>query len=191
MANQPIGQKNRPWQSCLSVKNGEASAAITVGSPVILSMNGADDGFSVVLPGTAGANKSNALFMGIACNPQTWAAGSYNDIICGGFVSTARVTAVTRSATSAAWVSYAAIGVGDVGSVDTVNNAIAWSATAVAGAIPDICFLDSLASATTISSTVSSVTWTNSVNSAFTILNLPSAATVATISVRLFLHNLG
>ena len=191
MANVAIGTKNRPWQAVLTQKNGETSASIVAGQPVVLSMSGTDDGFSVVLPGTAGANKSNALFMGIACNPNTWVAGSYNDIICGGFVQNVRMVVGTRSATTAAWASYVAQGVGDACSVDTVNNAIAWSATAPAGQIADISLLDSIASATTIASSVSSVTWTNSYNTAFTILNLPSNATVATISARLFLHHLG
>ena len=190
--NNPVGQKNRPWQARCTFLNGD-TVTITDGTPVVLIVNGTGDGYTVCNPSSATAGKTAGLFVGIACAPNSWTVGSYNDVISGGYVYNATMVVATRSATSAVWASYTNWGVGDLCSIDTVNNALAWSATHPAGASPYINLLDSIASATTYGSATSNtlVTWTNSLNTNFTALSLSTAATVATISVRVFLHNLG
>lgn len=83
-----------------------ASEAISAGQPVCLEVDGTEDGLSVALPATAGADFAHALFFGVAL--ETLAANQLGDVQVFGFCSSARIIrAMTRSATSANWVSVA------------------------------------------------------------------------------------
>lgn len=193
MANSPVGTKNRPYQVVISYQNGESSSAIPVGTPVVLDVQNVGkvgDGFQVVLPATAAANPAASLAMGIACNPSTWSAGQYNDVIVGGWAPNAKVIMASRSATSANWASFIANNVGDALSVDTARNALVYATTANATAIQQFILCDSWASYTTIASQTADTTftWANTLNTDLTIVTLAAASTVATVSARVFVH---
>ena len=195
MANSPVGTKNRPYQSVITYKNGESTSAITAGSPVVLLVNGvgaASDCFSVVLPSSANAGIAASLTMGIACNPNTWAAGAYNDVIVGGVAPNAKVLMLSRTGTNANWASFAAAALGDILTVDTVRNVLAWSATSPAGAQAEFVLMDSWASVTTLASATadSTYTWANTLNTNFTAVTLAAASTIATVSARVFIRNI-
>ena len=196
MANSAVGTKNRPYQVVLSYKSGETTNAITSGTPVVLQCNGVNavgDGYSVVLPASATANLAAGLTMGIAVNPQSWSAGQYGDVIVGGFVPNAKYVMASRAATNNNWASFVAAALGDVLTVDTVRNALYWSATSPAGAMQQFVLMDSWASATTIASQTADTvyTWANTLNTTFTSLTLSAASTVATVGVRVFIHDIG
>lgn len=143
----------------VQVKNAD-TAVIPNGTPVCLAFNGTDDGLAVVLPSTGGTAKATTLFAGVVEFTGTSAGtglpvGSIGDAFFFGMVTNAKVLVVTRSATSAAWPSYAAIAIGDGLGVETVNNCFtdlltgaqsAYAALAAAGF--------SIASATTQASNV-------------------------------------
>ena len=195
MANSPVGQKNRPYFSVISYHSGESTAVIPVGTPVVLQVNGVGsvgDGYSVVLPSSSNAGLAAALTMGIACNPNSWVAGSYNDVIVGGIAANAKILLLTRSATNANWASFAAAAAGDLLTVDTVRNALAWSGTTPAGAQGMFNLMDSWASYTTIASQTADTTftWANTLNTNFTVVTLSAASTVATVSARVFIRNI-
>jgi hypothetical protein len=105
-------------------KNGEASLSLALGTPVVLSFNGTDDGLAVVLPSTAAgvsAAKSN-FEAGVVVSPNGIASGQIGDVQTWGLCLNARITAATRSATSAAWVSYASQDTGVLLAIETVGN---------------------------------------------------------------------
>jgi len=156
-------------------------------------VGGVGDGYSVVLPSSATGAIAASLAQGIACNPQSWAVGAYNDVIVGGVAPNAKVLMLSRSATGANWASFAAGGLGDVLTVDTVRNALAWSATSPAGALAQFILMDSWASYTTIASQTADTTftWVNTLNTNFTVVTLSAASTVATVSARVFIRNIG
>ena len=194
MANSPVGTKNRPYQSVISFRNAD-TVAIPVGSPVVMQVNGVGsvgDGVAVVLPSSASAGLAAAFSMGIACNPQTWGVGQYADVIVGGVAPQTKVLMLSRTATSANWASFAAAAAGDIFTVDTVRNALAWSGTSPAGAQGIFICMDSWASVTTMASATvdTTYTWANTLNTAFTSVTLAAASTIATVSARVFIRNI-
>jgi uncharacterized protein (DUF1501 family) len=103
------------------VRNAEASASIPAGSPVVLVMNGTNDGLDVVLPSTsASLQKVQGLQYGV--NTRTMAAGDYGESIVFGFTPTLLLERQTRVSSSNVWASEAARSVGEYLSIDTVNN---------------------------------------------------------------------
>lgn len=105
----------------VGIQNGEASASIPAGTPVILSLNGTGDGFAVVLPSTAGAAKSNALAFGVAVN--TLVTGQRDSAFAYGYSPYNILTIMTRAASSNSWTSSASISSFALLGIDTVNNA--------------------------------------------------------------------
>lgn len=127
-----------------SIKNAD-TVAIPRGAPVILNMNGTDDGFAVVLPSTAGASKANALAWGISI--QSIPVGSRDDVFAVGYVPYALVQYATRAASSNSWTSSASIAALAVLTIDTINNALNTAAATVATNIsPYAVLLDNIAS---------------------------------------------
>jgi len=123
MLGSSIGTK--PFKSELLFKNGEASASIPVGCPVVFVMNATDDGFSAVLPSTAGAAKCPELFAGVNVSPATLVAGDYGTSQIWGFCNYATVVQQSRSASTAVWATAAAFSIGQPLAIDTVNNCFA------------------------------------------------------------------
>ena len=70
---------------------------------------------------------------------------------------------------------------------------MAWSATSPAGALAQFILMDSWASYTTIASQTADTTftWVNTLNTNFTVVTLSAASTVATVSARVFIRNIG
>jgi hypothetical protein len=131
--NAPLSQKGRPYQARLVVLNGEASSAIVTGTPVCFPMNLTGDGSSVVLPSTAGAAIANTLTAGIAVPGDGSAeSGAYTEVITLGFCPFTRLVRGTRAATTDAWPTFPAVAIGDILSVNTVANALAYSTTGAA-----------------------------------------------------------
>jgi hypothetical protein len=131
--NSGLGQKNRPYQARMVVQNIEASSSILSGQPVCMPMNLTNDGHGVVLPSTAGAAIANTLSVGIASVADgTAEAGSYLDVITLGFCPFTRLVRGTRAATTDAWPTFPALAIGDILSINTVANAVAYSTTGAA-----------------------------------------------------------
>ncbi len=140
-------------------KNGEASASLPVGSPVVLSFNGTDDGLAVVLPSTAAtasAAKSSGFGAGVVVSANGIAAGAMGDVQTWGLCLNARITAATRSATSAAWVSYASQDTGALLAIETVGNGFSIvGSTVTQQYLPYAVLAQSYASSTTQASSLS------------------------------------
>lgn len=129
--NAPMGLKDRPYNGRLNVKNGEASTAITLGTPVCFPLNLTADGYGVVLPSTATATGAG-FAAGIAVPTKSTGAGAGEpfDVIQVGFCNFTKLVRGTRAATTDAWPTFPAIGIGDILTINTVANAVAFSATA-------------------------------------------------------------
>lgn len=142
---------NRAAKAKGTIKNGEASASIPRGTPVILKLSTTsdsdNDGLAVVLPSTAGAANSFGLRYGISLD--TIATGAFSEAVLFGVASYALITRMTRAASSDSWTSSASVASGAGMGVDTINNALLVGAT-IAGSIASnampIILLDSLAS---------------------------------------------
>ena len=128
---------NKADKIILSVKNGETSATIPRGTPVVLNLSAtaaADDGLSVVLPSTAGAAASYAYKYGVALD--NYATGQLGESILNGVATYALVGVLTRSATSASWPSSASSAASLVAlGLDTANNCFLLGASS-AGSLP-------------------------------------------------------
>jgi hypothetical protein len=151
--NSPLGTKNRPWRARVSLLSGESSATIPLGSPVIL--NTSDLGASVVLPANSGgATCATPLFAGVAT--KTTLPGNAVEIVAGGYCAQAKYTIRTRAASTDSYSTIAAQAFGMVLTIDTVNNAFAYSAAgAAAQAVPAIVLMQSAASLAGVASAAS------------------------------------
>jgi hypothetical protein len=104
---------------------------LPAGIPVFLAGNGNLDGLGVITPNSQGVgNINNAVFGGvtITLNPVTAGGVAINgvvDCVVRNMHIGARITLQTRSASSAAYASWSAISVGDMLSIETVNNGFA------------------------------------------------------------------
>lgn len=127
--------KNKPFYEAVTIKNGEASSSIPLGTPVIYAMNGTDDGLSVILPSSSTAVKATNLCAGLCATPNL-ATGQIGDAIIDGLCLNALYSRGTRSATTAAWPSFVAIALGDQLVIDTVANALVLSAVGAQAATP-------------------------------------------------------
>ena len=136
----------------VEVRNAETSATIPRGTPICLVFNGTQDGLAVVLPSTGLAIKATALFYGTPV--EDLAAGEYGDTIVSGYNQYTRILRQTRAASTDAWASVAAIAIGEIFSIDTVNNVFARSGSqAASGFLPAVVACETIASATTLAST--------------------------------------
>jgi hypothetical protein len=151
--NHKFWNPNKPEDIVLAVRNAEVSATIRGGSPVVLAMNGTDDGLAVVLPSSSTAAKIGAFQIGVAIRDMS--PGETNDCQVYGFNRNARILRSTRAASTDAWASMAAITIGDLLSIDSVNNCFARSGAASNIGIKwPYQFAESIASATTLASSV-------------------------------------
>lgn len=105
----------------VSVRNAETSS-IPQGTPLVLALNGVDDGLAVVLPSSAGAAKTNALIYCIT--PVAIAANEIVDAFVYGYVPYTRVLTATRAASTDSWSSSASLNSLGVLVVDTINDAL-------------------------------------------------------------------
>jgi hypothetical protein len=115
-----VGNKGDLLQS--PVKNADATLAGTmaVGTPVVLQLNGTDDGLAVVLPSTAGAAQTEACMYGVLTQALPYLQTGY--AMRNGVVSNAVIVRATRAATTDSWSSSASIASWAALSVDTLNN---------------------------------------------------------------------
>ena len=104
------------------VKNAESSSTIVRGTPLVLAIDGTNDGLAVVLPATAGAAKTGAFAYGIASNAI--AAGAYGESIVFGYCAHAVLVRGTRAASTDSWTSSDSFASGAILMIDTVNNAL-------------------------------------------------------------------
>jgi len=146
--NSPIGTKDRPWHARISLYSGEATSTIPAGTPVCLNVN-ANAATLVVLPVTAATATANSLFAGVTAN--TVAPGDVAEIICSGYVATARYVMRTRGQSTDSYASVASRPAGAVYTVHTLNGfsfaADSSAAPAVAVLVESISSIPSSASA--------------------------------------------
>jgi hypothetical protein len=109
----------------MPVMNEDATLAATipVGTPLVLALNGTDDGLAVVMPTTAGAAKTEALFYGVAVQNLPYNTDTQGYCLRSGYFNNAVLVIATRSASSASWSSSASFGTFYALTVDTINNA--------------------------------------------------------------------
>lgn len=109
---------NKTYIQLVPVRAG--ASAIAAGSPVILTINGTEDGLAVVLPSGSDATKAGVLAYGVAVGAI--AANSLGSAQVYGFCRQAILMNRTRAATNATWQTTAALSVGQPLVIDTVNN---------------------------------------------------------------------
>lgn len=143
------------------VKNGESSSTIVKGTPVVLEVDGTDDGLSVVLPGSAAAN-ANSLVFGVAI--ASIAAGNYGEVQAFGFNRYSILRRQTRGASTDSWASGIAISVGVMLNIDTVNNCFSTSG----GTLAASAFLPFALAGESVASYASSASATSDTRTAIT-----------------------
>ncbi|MDE1971312.1 MAG: hypothetical protein KGI50_07100 [Patescibacteria group bacterium] len=106
------------------VLNEDATFAATIpaGTPVVLALNGTDDGLAVVMPSTAGAAQTEALFYGVAQTALPYNTNVRGYALRNGLATNAIVCIATRAASSNSWTSSASMASWQCLSVDTINN---------------------------------------------------------------------
>lgn len=136
---------NKSDSVIVSIKSGEASASIPRGTPVVLSLSGTDDGLAVVLPATAGAQKSGTMMLGVSL--QTLAASALGESIVYGIAPYAIITRATRAASSDSWSASASHSNFWVLALDTLNNAFLPQASSLLTNtfVPQAALVDSMA----------------------------------------------
>jgi hypothetical protein len=103
------------------VKSAESASTIPAGTPLVLAMNGTDDGLAVLLPSAAGNIKTGAFPYGVTQSAIT--AGAYGEAVVFGIVSNAVLVRGTRAASTDSWTSSDSFASGCILMVGTVNNA--------------------------------------------------------------------
>jgi hypothetical protein len=117
--NQNPGFKT-PDRMAVKIHNAD-TVTIPAGAPVVLNMNGTNNGMDVVLPSTSGSLELiQALSYGVNTGPL--AVGSYGEAIVFGMCQNLLLELNTRANSSASWSTYAALSIGQYLSIDTVNN---------------------------------------------------------------------
>lgn len=114
--------------SVIHIVRNMDTVSIPGGTPVVLTMNGTNDGLGVVLPSTAGATKSQLLPYGVLAG-DSLNVGEAGESIVFGYSQFTVVTVLTRSATSASWPAAASVAALQALTIDTANNAFATAAT--------------------------------------------------------------
>ncbi|MGH7239768.1 MAG: hypothetical protein ACREHG_06835 [Candidatus Saccharimonadales bacterium] len=143
------------------IRNGETSASIPRGTPVVLALDKTDDGLKVVLPATAGAQKSNIYQYGVAT--ANIDSTDYGESMVFGFCEFALIKTLTRSATSAVWGTAASVAGNIPLQIDTAANAFVTQASqAGSNFIPGAVLIDDIpaqaSSATNATDTRTAVT---------------------------------
>lgn len=127
--------KDKPEGVILQVHSGEASSSIPLGTPVVLTLDGTNDGLDVVLPGSE-ALLANSMLFGVAT--ETITAGAYGTVQCFGFCRNNVLRQRTRagtSGTSNTWASVASLAKGHMLAIDTVNNAFSTMSASMAASM--------------------------------------------------------
>lgn len=123
-----LNQGFKAQKITVGVKNAEASVTMPAGSPVVLPMNGTNDGLDVVLPSTTASLKVvRALHYGVltsALNVQ-----QYGVAVVFGFTPTLLLQRQTRASSTDVWATQAALSAGDWLTIDTTNNRFITQAT--------------------------------------------------------------
>lgn len=114
-----------------NARNADATLAGTMaaGTPVVLALNGTDDGLAVVLPSTAGAALTQAATFGVLSQALPYL---YTTDLCiaSGVIVNAILTFATRAASGNSWTSSQSMASWLALTVDTVNNAfVSYSAS--------------------------------------------------------------
>ena len=111
------------------VRNDESTTTLQDGTPVVYTIDGTEDGLAVVLPATAGAIKTHALFAGVVV--EDIIAGRIGTVRKTGIYRATRILRATRAASSDSWSSSASLAAGHLLVVDTVNNVLSTVAASV------------------------------------------------------------
>ncbi len=135
MRTQTLGDK-RDFVS-VHVRNAEASTTIGRGRPVVLVMNGTEDGFAVVLPSSSSAAKYNAFKYGVALEDIT--AGQIGNVQLEGLCNYVIMSLQTRANTSggSSFSTAETVALGEMLAINTVNNFFSTVAATVAAASSD------------------------------------------------------
>lgn len=153
MPNLPLMTKDRPDSGLITVKNG-GSSTIPRGCPVVLDMDGTDDGVAVVAPSGAAAGDATSFFIGIA--KKDIPAGEWGDAVCFGWCNYATVVRQTRAASTDSYASAPALAVGDQLNLQSVGDGLTRSGAGnVSAALPFAVALESAASVASAASTTS------------------------------------
>lgn len=142
---------NKAGKISATITNGETSATIPRGTPVVLklssTLSATNDGLQVVLPSTAGDPVNYFGRFGVSVDTMT--TNQQSEAILFGVCNYALVTLMTRAASTNSWTSSASIASGVALGLDSLNNAFLIGASS-AGSLPfagGAFLLDSLASA--------------------------------------------
>lgn len=122
--NQNPGRTS-PDRMATSIHNAD-TVAIPLGAPVVLAMNGTNDGLDVVLPSTSAAQKIQGLRYGVCT--KTIQVGEFAEAIVFGFTNSLLLYRQTRADSTQVWASEAARSVGEY---LTISSAINGFVTAV------------------------------------------------------------
>lgn len=116
------------------IRNAEASSTINRGMPVVLNMNGTNDGLDVVLPSTAGAVKTAAFRYGVALTDLN--PGDIGEAMMFGECDFVRLTLQTRANTSggSSFSTADTVALGLILTIVTQANAFSTAAVTVAAA---------------------------------------------------------
>lgn len=150
--------KDKPEGIILQVHSGEASASIPAGTPVILALDGTNDGLDVVLPSSESVLANSALY-GITLGVM--AAGAYGQVRAFGFVRETVLRQRTRANSTDSFSSVSSLERGHMLAVDTVNNAFSTKSASMAASmfLPKAILAQTLASvASTVSTTANELT---------------------------------
>jgi len=113
----------------IPVKNDEPSATIKIGSPIVFSFDGTDDGVAVVLPSTAVAAMQAAASVGIMAGDITPGVTGQAQVY--GLCLSTRVVRATRALPTDPWPAAAAVTAKGLQlTMDVVNNAFTVGAAA-------------------------------------------------------------
>jgi len=112
------------------IRNDEASANIPKGTPVVLTLDGTEDGLAVVLPSSAGSQALADMFLfGVASDVVEPARlGNATKF---GIARQAILRRATRAASTDNWVGSTSIAKGVLLRLDTVNNCFSTAASIV------------------------------------------------------------
>lgn len=110
-----------------SIHNAEASASIPLGAPVVLVMNGTNDGLDVVLPSSSAANKIQGMRFGVCT--KTIAPGEFAEAVVFGFTNSLLLYRQTRGSSTDVWASEAARSVGEYLTISSALNGFVTAAS--------------------------------------------------------------
>lgn len=121
--------KDKPEGVVLQVHSGESSASIPAGTPVILALDGTNDGLDVILPGSESALANSALY-GVTLG--VIASGAYGNVRAFGFNRETILRQRTRANTTDSWSAIVSLEKGHMLAIDTVNNAFSTKVASLA-----------------------------------------------------------